>query len=924
MAPPYCFNEFDQKDVGEKNFQPPSGLPGLLKSHKRPLLWPCIGFLLGATFPSYVPGFVMIPLWIALFCSVLIYFRRILRKTAAKATVYSTVFLLVAGGLLIGVARAGAWESKISAAQRLALFHRPQVQGRVPVGNLSARVEIMSNPGSRAGRAVEFTGKIHELTNTGAWSGLPGEPSGCRGLLARVSIYQGQSSPPVEHGEIVVISGKFSVPQGAKNPGEFDYKRHLMSKGIFLELKGTITDRIPRTNSRTFCNLGFQRISLYIENRINNAFAGEERGILKALFLGDRRDLSPLDSVSFRLAGLYRFIAIAGFHVELAARAVERISKKAIKNVHVSRILGILAACFWAGISGWAVGPLRAFLCVLLRHLAFWARRKYDTLAGSAVCGIVIGFWIPYPLLDASFQLSFAGMLSGWISREYVAGFGDRFRVGVVRRSLLQSLLMAVFMLPPLAYHFQDVSVAGFFLGGIWALFATAGALSFLPVLCLPGVLGRALGWFSFFVLHGIRRFSHIVARIPIASFVFPAPGAVESVSYYGIVVLLLEYGMEFSMEKGSKEAGEHLYLLTGNRHKNASQASTRYPGSERARRALLPALSLALFLSVFLRNYSPWPQVIFLSVGQGDCAVFRTGSTVIVVDTGTQDYAGRVLIPYLKRMGIKRIDLCILSHLHLDHAGGLAELCSLFDVKQIMTCPESAAGVVEMICLNQSARSQGRFLGFGAANEITDSIPPITEAKAGEAYQIGGAAINVFYPEKRHGKDSKGSSGVSLSDGGKAAGETAAGFSNDDSLVFTLRVIGFPMYLEFWGDAPGKAVSELVNAWDMEIGPGEEGQLAVKGLCSKVQDVPLGVIPIVKVPHHGSPDSLVFGFYERLSHRAGMAVISVGPNSYGHPSPDVLQSAEENGLKVFRTDLDGAIALRAYRKKVYVRAFLR
>ena len=94
--------------------------------------------------------------------------------------------------------------------------------------------------------------------------------------------------------------------------------------------------------------------------------------------------------------------------------------------------------------------------------------------------------------------------------------------------------------------------------------------------------------------------------------------------------------------------------------------------------------------------------------------------------------------------MGIKRIDLCILSHLHLDH-GGLGELCSLFDVKQIMTCPESAAGVVEMICLNQSARSQGRFLDFGAANEITDSIPPITEAKAGEAYQIGGAAINVF-----------------------------------------------------------------------------------------------------------------------------------------------------------------------------------
>ncbi len=906
MAPPYNYRRFaDNQYSRENGFRPPPGLPGLLKSHKRPLLWPCIGFLLGATYPIPIrfPKYLTVLLWIALVCSLTAVTANICKRlpkagragltdgsaadsrdgftggsafgptgdcgsrSAAGSTTRRAagVILLVLAGFVFGVMRADAWQQKILSAELLANAPRPQTLDGVQAENPLVMVEVMSNPKTGA-RRTEFLGKIHILIDA-----TSGEASSLmlpdwKGLLVNASVYQGQSSDFIRCGDILVVSGKFSIPQCAKNPGEFDYRRYLMSKGIFIELKGTVRPGGPGQPRHVssppwfdVCRWFFQRISLYIETRIDEAFIGEEQGILKALFLGDRGEISTQDSAGFRLSGLYRFIAIAGFHVDMASGAVERISKKITKNIHASRILGLLAAWFWAGISSWSTGALRAFLCIALRHFAFWTRWKYETLAACAFCGIVIGFRIPYPLLDTAFQLSFAGMVSAWVTREYVSVLGSRFRLGMVRRSLIQSFLMAGLLLPPLACHFQDVSIAGFFLGGLWAVLAMAGMLSFVPVLCLPLFAGKALGWLPFFVLHGMRYLSNAAARLPVASFAFPVPGLIETLSYYGIVLALLEAARQGTARKSVK-------------------------------RLALPVLSLILFVSVFMRYYLPWPQVVFLSVGQGDCAVVRTGLAVIVIDTGTPDAASRVLVPYLKRQGIRQIDLCIVSHLHLDHAGGLGLLCGGFNVKEIMTCPGSKGAVAEMIAPCTHTK--------------------ITEAGAGEVYRIGNAIVEVVYPVKGTGRGASAGTGST---------QTAAGFSNEDSLVLTLQAQGFPAYLEFWGDAPGKVVTNLIRAAKQGHGFGPAGH--GEWPSGALQGLPREVVPIVKVPHHGSPESLVFGFYERSS---GVAVISVGPNSYGHPSKDVIESAEENGFQVFRTDLDGAVTVRVYRTRVRVKPFLR
>ncbi|MDP3957221.1 MAG: MBL fold metallo-hydrolase [bacterium] len=65
----------------------------------------------------------------------------------------------------------------------------------------------------------------------------------------------------------------------------------------------------------------------------------------------------------------------------------------------------------------------------------------------------------------------------------------------------------------------------------------------------------------------------------------------------------------------------------------------------------------------------------------------------------------------------------------------------------------------------------------------------------------------------------------------------------------------------------------------------------------------------ILKVAHHGSKYSTSAAFLDQLKPRE--AIISVGKNSYGHPSPEVLQRLREHAAVIRRTDTEGDIQYR-------------
>jgi len=66
--------------------------------------------------------------------------------------------------------------------------------------------------------------------------------------------------------------------------------------------------------------------------------------------------------------------------------------------------------------------------------------------------------------------------------------------------------------------------------------------------------------------------------------------------------------------------------------------------------------------------------------------------------------------------------------------------------------------------------------------------------------------------------------------------------------------------------------------------------------------------VDLLKVGHHGSRGSTGDEWLDSL--RPSAAVISVGINKYGHPSPPTLERLRNHRVDVWRTDRDGLIAV--------------
>jgi competence protein ComEC len=138
----------------------------------------------------------------------------------------------------------------------------------------------------------------------------------------------------------------------------------------------------------------------------------------------------------------------------------------------------------------------------------------------------------------------------------------------------------------------------------------------------------------------------------------------------------------------------------------------------------------------------------------------------------------------------------------------------------------------------------------------------PFRHPAAGTILRVGDVRFDVLGPE--------------------ACYQGTASDPNNDSMV--LRMTDGPASVMFSGDAEQPAQTDLLEDH--------------AGWLSSV---------VLKVPHHGGATSLDRFF---LAVHAKVAVVSVGPNRYGHPVLAVLRQLAADGMRVFRTDRAGDITV--------------
>lgn len=248
--------------------------------------------------------------------------------------------------------------------------------------------------------------------------------------------------------------------------------------------------------------------------------------------------------------------------------------------------------------------------------------------------------------------------------------------------------------------------------------------------------------------------------------------------------------------------------------------------------------------------------HIVFCSVGQGDATYVRfPNGRDLLIDGGPNDSVVSCLGRHMPFWD-KTIDLVLLTHPENDHLNGLLSVISRYHVGSFVhsNIENATDGYSKLKELLGRHRIQERFVMRG------DSI------------SIGSAVLHVLWPSQDQLTRMN-------------PRETVLGAStdhvNDGSVVFLLRYGSFDGF--FPGDADIRVETQYVG--------------------TKLADESL---ELLKVPHHGSKTGMDAAYLDWLSPRT--AVISVGKNSYGHPSSDVLQLLARSTSQVLRTDQQGDI----------------
>jgi competence protein ComEC len=245
--------------------------------------------------------------------------------------------------------------------------------------------------------------------------------------------------------------------------------------------------------------------------------------------------------------------------------------------------------------------------------------------------------------------------------------------------------------------------------------------------------------------------------------------------------------------------------------------------------------------------------EVTFLDVGQADAALVRfpCGKTLLVdggdAREGGFDSGRMVVAPFLWSQGISRLDFVAVTHPQSDHAGGLASVARLFHPREIWTTQALDGNPVTLPLAMAARETGGREIRLTAGTR---------------ALSVCGCEVDVVWPP-----------------------ETATELDlNERSLVLRIS----------HGD------HSFLLTGDLEK-DGEEGLLETDAVIRA---------SVLKAGHHGSRNATSRKLLDRVE--PAWAVISVGKeNAYGLPHRELVARIEESGVRLLRTDRDGAVTFR-------------
>lgn len=623
-------------------------------------------------------------------------------------------------------------------------------------------------------------------------------------------------------GERVAVTGRWDIALSHINPGVESWEDKLRRDGIHAKVSARGRDSVERLAPAPWYSVKYwtARLRRLQAERLEQSMPERAHAFALMVWLGDRSSLTAAEYERYVETGTSHILAISGIHIAIVFITASAFFEALTSTRRRASVLALGLVWLFALMSGGRAPALRASIMFSVYVLADFAERERDAPTALSIAALLFLGWRPNILFDAGFQLSFLSVASIMLFLPHIAGALERLPY-YVRRPLAMPVAVLILPLPMAAYHFNSISVAAplanlfvvpLLAAGLWICFVTS-MLSFVS-LGFASLFGHALlpvtlviGWLVDTIRH-----------IPGTHFNVSRPSTTALLCYwlaFGILVIALE--------------------------------------NTRIRKKAGIAVGVLVVAAIIWWRPVPRPEAVVLDVGRADAIYIHTpGGETVLIDGGDRseyvDTGERVVVPFLRAHGVRRVDKVILTHSHRDHIGGLLTVFEEMPIGELLVGTELAT--------HEPESEEARLATLCAKHAI-----PVRVVRAGDTIPLAGATLEVLHPD---------------------AARADAPNPNNRSVVCRLAWPGGSVLLT--GDIE-QAIEETLYSAD----------------CRS---------DVMKVPHHGSDTSSTASFLDAVAPR--YALVSTGPRrGRDGMHPGVLQRYRTRGIRVLRTDRLGGIQIR-------------
>mgnify|MGYP002713479018 FL=1 len=462
-------------------------------------------------------------------------------------------------------------------------------------------------------------------------------------------------------GQKYLIDGEITLANKNTNPNLFNYRNYLISKSIGSNIKIKRIYKEGRSSSilLNLRNKFYNYIHSIFENNLNKNSANFVISVVLGENLIQNEDIKDL--------GLAHILAVSGLHIDLLIGFILYIFYKLNFNYRYGYMSALTLAFLYGALIGFPYSIIRVLIINLIGFLAFLYQYPEDKIKSLLVAALLILIYNPFAVLNAGFVLSFVATSGVYLVypklRKYLNK--DLLADNIGFTTAIQATL-----LPFTAYYYGKINfisiLANFLIVPVFtlAMYIIFAIIIFYPILSFIMT--------PFFVIINYLLESMINLTLMLNSFKFLN---IEFIHQSILISIYLYFLILVSIyiKKSNKKLIKNFYIIN----------------------------IVVVMLSLGYEKLNPETSFSMIDIGQGDTFLINDRGDYYLIDVGgpkfdNYDSGEKILVPYLKSIGVRDIKAVFISHEDRDHSGNMEILNKNFNIQNVITIQDNIGSLAK------------------------------------------------------------------------------------------------------------------------------------------------------------------------------------------------------------------------------------